>query len=1217
MKGPRIDHRPPPLWEVLRFEVALQLRRPSTWVMLGLFMLPLVGVASDDLVDAQRRDVFYRAPLFAAQFAAVMGSVALLILASVAGDAATRDIRTRIEPLMLVAPVDRLSYVGGRFLGALAVAAALLAVVPVVHLLVPLFRPEIGGDVLGPVRLASYARIYLLILLPNAFIATALLFTLATAVRHGLGSWLGVVALFVTVQFTQSYFGDVLGRWDLARALDPTGLNALDWMAQTWSPTDLNERSVATPALLWNRALWTAVAGASLAIGVRRYDPGRRSWVAAWWRKTPLARGRALSDVKSDVALHPRVEPVSSPRADRTFDLAGRARQFAAVVRDSLREIAPRWTWWLAPLLVLGQAAITLSGLAGAANGTPVLPTTPLVLGTLGPLAGEAPPPVVLAAILLPILLAGELVWRERDANLAALIDTTPVPNVVLFAGKVTALWLVLGLLVGLLTLGGIGAQIRLGWSDLDLGLYATVSGLRMVRVALFGLVAVCAHVVVNQKHLGTVLTLLLVTPLIGELFGIEHPLLLIGWSPPWHLSTMTGLGPWLPPILAFDLYWSAGALMVGTVAHLLWTRGATTGFAARLHTAKRRLHGPVAGILAGSVGLVVATGGFVFYNTNVLNTYRTSDETAAAAADYERRYGASAWAPRPDLVATDLNVELHPDERRAEIAGTHQLVNRTGHPLDTLRIATSPNVETGPMEFDRTVRLALQDDVLGHRVVVLEPALEPGDSLTMRWAVTYAPRGFSADGAFASVVPNGSFIVAADWIPQVGYLRGRELGDPVARREHGLPPRRPLPPPDDPAAPFDRYGRDQLRLSVTMGTAPGETAVAPGRLAESWSADGRDYFRYETNAPVGNGYALFSADYAVRRGRWNGVDIEILHHPEHTANLDRMMRSMEASLAQFTERFGPFPYDVLKMVEYPAEGGSLHAASATIWYREMFSHFDPARDPRGVDMPFAVTAHEVAHQFQPTPAVMEGAILLSESFAWYAAMGVIESELGTDQLTSFLDYMRRSYLTPRARADVPLVRATDSFQGYRKGPFAMYALREYVGRGPVDAAWRALRERYDSEGEPPYATSLDLVRELRAVTPDSLQSLIGDLLERNTYWTLSTTAVAAEPEADGGWRVDLEVAARKVVVDTAGIETERPMDDLVEIGIFGDPGEGPPAVLHHALHRIRSGTQTLSIRVPVRPAHAGIDPRHLLLDVSPNDNLMSLPAASAEGGRP
>ena len=170
-----------------------------------------------------------------------------------------------------------------------------------------------------------------------------------------------------------------------------------------------------------------------------------------------------------------------------------------------------------------------------------------------------------------------------------------------------------------------------------------------------------------------------------------------------------------------------------------------------------------------------------------------------------------------------------------------------------------------------------------------------------------------------------------------------------------------------------------------------------------------------------------------------------------------------------------------------------------------------------------------------------------------------------------------------------------------------MYALREYVGQEQVDLAWRRVRERHASH-EPPFATSLELYRELREVTPDSLHTLLGDLLERNTFWELTTERATAEPTSNGEWRVSLEVEAHKVVVDTMGAETDMPMEDLIEIGVYApeEAGEtGEP--LYLGMHRIRSGPQTITITVPQRPARAGIDPRHLLIDVQPNDNVVDI----------
>ena len=83
-----------------------------------------------------------------------------------------------------------------------------------------------------------------------------------------------------------------------------------------------------------------------------------------------------------------------------------------------------------------------------------------------------------------------------------------------------------------------------------------------------------------------------------------------------------------------------------------------------------------------------------------------------------------------------------------------------------------------------------------------------------------------------------------------------------------------------------------------------------------------------------------------------------------------------------------------------------------------------------------------------------------------------------------------------------------------------------------------------------------------------------------------------------------LDVQTRKMAVDTAGVETEVPMDDLIEVGVFtGAEGEGLGEALYLQKHRVRSGEQRITVTVPSKPARAGIDPRRLLIDVEADDN--------------
>ena len=88
-----------------------------------------------------------------------------------------------------------------------------------------------------------------------------------------------------------------------------------------------------------------------------------------------------------------------------------------------------------------------------------------------------------------------------------------------------------------------------------------------------------------------------------------------------------------------------------------------------------------------------------------------------------------------------------------------------------------------------------------------------------------------------------------------------------------------------------------------------------------------------------------------------------------------------------------------------------------------------------------------------------------------------------------------------------------------------------------------------------------------------------------------------------------LDVRARKVVVDSTGVETPVPLDDWVAIGVFAPAEEGeevgePLYMLYIQKHRIRSGKQTITVTVPHKPARAGIDPAHLLIDLELGDNI-------------
>ncbi|MBI4904048.1 MAG: ABC transporter permease [Acidobacteria bacterium] len=1187
-------------WEIFRFEIAYQSRRVSTWLYFAVLVTLTYYVSRQIYIDNARRDgYFFNAPFVIAVMTFLGSMMGLLSATQLAGDAAARDVQTRMDPLFYTTPVGKTAYLRGRFLAAFILYAVILLAVPL-GLLLAAVVPGPEAELIGPFRPAAYLGAYLSLALPNAFVATAFLFSIAVLSRRAMASYLGGLLLFSVVAFSRGFVAGTLEWWELAKLLDPFGMTVLGELSRGWTPVEKSTRLIGLQgSLLSNRILWIGIALGVLALTQLRFRMAHHT-----------AGARRMDKTLSGGPLpHGRVPVPSRAGKQATFGFATHARQMLAVARESFQEIAMSW----GGLVLAGIAALAaVSATQIEHMGVPLFATAERITAFL---AAPLTSPQEFFGMMVPLFIlihAGELVWREREARLSEIIGAAPIPEWVCFLGKFVGLGLVLGALQAVMTAAGILVQVFLGHFDFEIGLYARILfGLQLPDYLLFALLALVVHVVVNHKYAGHLVVVIAYAFMaFGPALGVGHNLLVYGSDPGWSYSDIRGFEPFIAPWLWFKFYWAAWALLLAVAATLLWVSGRDADLGSRLALARRRFTRRAAGLATAAVALILTLGSFLFYNTNVLNQYRTASDGLAWRAEYERRYGQYKGIRQPELTGANLRVEIYPDRREAEIRGTFHLVNTGPDAIDSVHLAIKPAVHTMAVRFDRPVRNVLSDEEFGHRIYALETSLQPGELLQLHFEVHFKPRGFSNRGMDASVVANGTYFTNDAWLPAIGYQADRELRSAGDRRKYRLSARPETPLLDDVEARHGAGWAARIAFEAVVGTGEGQVAVAPGRLRRSWTLGRRRYFHYATDVPIRNHYAFFSAAYAVHEARWNDTSIEIFHHPAHAWNVDRMVRSVQASLDYYTQQFGPYPHGQLRFVEQPGDGVSLHASPVNISYEEGFSLLNPGADQRDIDLPFAVVAHEVAHQWWGatlTPAPVEGAAVLTESLAWYSGMQVVERTLGREHLRRLVGMMWQVYATPRTRAAVPLLRASDSFLAYRKGPFAMYALREYAGVGQVNAALRRLIERHGS-GTPPLATTQDLYRELKAAIPQPLHYLLADLFEANTFWELATQRVSAKQTGTGAWQVTLDVRARKVVVDTAGVETEVPMDDLIEVGVFAEGKSGEPGEpLYLQMHRLRSGEHRITVMVASEPARAGIDPRNLLIDVEGDDNVREI----------
>jgi ABC-2 type transport system permease protein len=734
----------------------------------------------------------------------------------------------------------------------------------------------------------------------------------------------------------------------------------------------------------------------------------------------------------------------------------------------------------------------------------------------------------------------------------------------------------------------------------------------------------VLVHVLIDNKYLGHfVMVVFLAVSLLLPVLGVEHHLLRYATVPAHPYSDMNGYGHFVAPMAWFELYWCAIALALAVVAYLFWVRGTPQTFAERWREARARLDRKSGTVLGVALAVAVGSGAFIFWNTNVVNTYRTRFSREEAQAQYEKRYKAQFGGfPQPRVTAVRARVDIFPSERRVEIDGVDTLTNRTQKPIDQIVVRLHPRATIRAVTFPGGQEQTVSDREAGFHVFRLRQPLAPGASTALAYRLTYANPGFENEGSDTRIVENGTFI-DGEYLPGLGYTEQKELVDDDVRRKHGLGPRERALDLDDPAAPANNYishDADRIDFEATVSTSADQRVVAPGVLDREWVEGGRRYFHFVENRPIFHYLAFLSARYQVEHERWNDVALEIAHHPPHGYDVPSMRRGMKDSLDYFTRAFGPYQHPVLRIVEFPGYATFAESFSNTIPFSEAIGFVAEVEKgrPDAIDYPLYVTAHEVAHHWwghQVLSADSQGMTVLVETLAQYSALMIMKHAYGPQVMRRFLRYELDRYLSGRSaekKKELPLLRVEDQgYIHYSKGSLVMYALQDLIGEDAVNQALREIVEAYGNHG-PPYPTSRVLLAALRRHTPEQFQYYLTDQFEEITLYENRAVSAQAKKREDGRYEVTLELDTRKFQANALGVEHEVPVHDFIPVGAID--AQGAPLLLE--TRRLDGPRATVTLVTDRLPARAGIDPLNELIDRIPEDNLMPVSTGTATARR-
>jgi ABC-type Na+ efflux pump permease subunit len=1204
------------LRHVAGFELRYQLTAPAFWVTgIIFFLLTFALVLSDNLQLGWGGQVFRNSPYTIALDCMIMALWAIFILTTFVANVVVRDEETGFGPIIYATRLSKFDYLFGRFLGAVGAGCLAFLSVPLAAMIASAM-PWVDPQTVGPFRLLDYAYVYFVLCVPTLFIIGAGFFALATSTRSMFATYIGALIVIVIYLLTTGYFKRAEFA-SIAAFLDPFGLSALDLVTRNWTPIERN--SLWPPMLgdmLRNRLLWLGISFALLGFAWRAFHRERRSLPSD--RQTAAAGQAAEAD--SAPARVARVQAPAQPAlgwgplaALTRFDIRAAVRSPAFVVLLGITFINAVVGLWYA-----GEDSVSV-----------IFPVTRVMIQTLREQFTTFP-------LLIAAFYAGELVWRDRERRVNEFVDATPSSDLAFLLPKILAIAIVL-LIMGLMSVvAAVCVQALKGFPHFQLSHYLVWYVLPwLVTMVLYAVLTVFIQMLVPHKFIGLlVILLVLVAQRTLPNLGFEDHLYLYATNSETPLSDMNGQGKYAQYAAWFRAYWAAFATILSVVAYALWRRGHSAPLAVRLRRVPARLAGPAGWIVAVAGAMMVGLGGYIYYNTHVLNEYRPYVASERWAADYEKALIKFQDLPKPRITDVTLKIDLYPGEPRVVTRGSYVLENRTAAPIQELHISWPRAHEeksfigllaTGPLEMTSLevpgAKLTQEFPRFHHRIYTFDKALAPGDRVTITFETVRRQVGFRNANNDQRLVDNGTFLDNLQITPELGvstwpYLTGR-----VKRRQYDLPPEPGPPKLEDAAARqynYLRHDSDWVNADITLSTPADQTPLAPGKLVDTQVSDGRRISHFHTEAPILQFFSILSARYTLREDHWKDIGLTVYYDPAHAWNVDNMIAIMKESLNYYTTNFSPYQFHQLRMVEFPDYNNFAQSFPGSVAYSEAAGFIFDTREPQNANLVTYVTAHETAHQWwfhHVVSADMEGMTVLSETLAQYSAYMVME-RLHPDEIHRSLKQSLDGYLRNRGKEPVeerPLERVDgqkQSYIGYQKGAVVMYLLKDQLGEETVNRALRDLLRDYSFK-DPPYPRSRELVDYLKAEAGPEHQQLITDLFQKITLYDLKVAGAHSSPRADGKWDVTIDVEAHKLYADGKGVETEAPLDESIDIGAFtADPTSdtfSSANILSMGKQRVQTGKHTFSLVVDKEPKYVGIDPYFKYIDRKPDDNVLKL----------
>ncbi|HEX5131817.1 MAG TPA: M1 family aminopeptidase [Candidatus Krumholzibacteria bacterium] len=1092
-------------------------RRPLFIALTLMLLLTAFGLSSGKMqISSGDSSVGGTKAFITSEFAQTQTTTFLVLLyyaffvAAAAGLSLLRDRETRVDVLLHSTPMTPDEYVWGRFFAVVGSFAVLLCWQASADAFFNHAVPNANAnDMRGPFSFYNYFMPVLSMGIPFIVFFAGISMWVGERSRSSVLVFVLPVAMLMVSGFFLWTWSPSWLSWrvnQILQVIEPTGYR---WLNETYLKVDrgvefYNHARVPYVGLFWLNRLWLVGMGLVGVVMTRRsVAQSMRGAVAAkpgFWRRRRAAAAVAVPAAAQEYS------------ALRTLGMTTGVPSFLASVRDvaraELHELMRQAGLYIFVPLILIQCLGNALVAVGAFD-------TPVLLTPGSTAAGAANQLVTFVCFLL-MFYTVESLEREKATGFAPILYASPLRTAAFLTGKAAANGVIaLAVLLAALIACVIALLVQ-HTVPFSLAPYVLIWGLLLIPTFLAWTAFVTAmYAVSGNRYAAYALS-----------FG------LLAFS---GYKAMTGGMSWAGNWPLWDaIRWSdlgffetdRKALLLNRVMVLgfavLFTVVAVRLFGRRGSDAVRTMHRLAPARLARSTVRLFPFAAVPLTACALLVFMVHSGLEGGVAKKAGKEYWAKnlkTWfdAPVPDIARANIDVKVDPSRHWIASSGTFTLVN----PLDSAMTRIPLTIGLFWKNVKWTLDGADYTPEDSRYLMVFTPShpLAQGDSVVIGWSFEGRfPGGVTKNGGNTSefILPSGVVLTGFEpsFAPVLGFQE--QVGE---TKDNHTEPR--------------RYPRDYWK-GVTRG-GYGATAWFPARI----SVTGPQEYTLNsvgvcTSNTVSDGWRtqVWETDHPAKIlnivcGRWEekrGQRGTVVYYNEkHPYNVDEMVSTLDAARQWYSEWFLPYPWQELKLSEFPGLAGYAQGFGTDITFSENIGFL--TKNDAKTDATFLVTAHETAHQWWGnilTPANGPNGDFLSEGTAHFSTLLLFEQMKGPRGRMEFAKGIedrynnRRRPNDERPMYDVDGKRRSDTTVIYDRGGWVFWMVYDYIGHERALEGYRNFFRTWSASRDHPALQDFVAAMRPYAEDPDAYDAFTKQWFEDKVVPQYVVRGAKKQADGDG-----------------------------------------------------------------------------------------------------